>query len=179
VNPGLRRLLHASTAAVSLLALESTAALRLGTLALAGSALAFEAVRLRWPAGNALIMNRLQVFRPREGTRVSGAAWLALGYALAAWVPAPGPVAGILAGALADPAASWVGGRWGGGKRKSWPGTAAVAGVTALATWAVGLPLLPTLAAAIGAAALERWSGPLDDNVLVPPGVALVASWLA
>ncbi|HET6921677.1 MAG TPA: hypothetical protein VFI16_00890 [Anaeromyxobacteraceae bacterium] len=179
MKPGLRRLIHAATAALSLLALHSPGALRIGTLALAGAVFGFEAVRLRWPAANASIRRWLPVFRPREEARISGAAWLALGYALAALAPAPGPVVGILAGALGDPAGSWIGGRWGGGQRKSWPGTAAVAVVTAVAAFAVGLPILATAGAAIGAAVLERWPGPLDDNLLVPPGVALVAGWLA
>jgi dolichol kinase len=179
VKPGLRRLLHAVTAALVLLALHSPTALRFGTLVVAVAAFAFEAVRLKLPPAHAWIASRLPVFRPREDSRISGAAWLALGYALAAWAPAPGPVVGILGGALADPAASWVGGRWGGGRRKSWPGTAAAAAVTAMAAFAVGLPLLATAIAAIGAAVLERWPGPFDDNLLVPPGVALVAGWLA
>jgi dolichol kinase len=179
VKPGLRRLIHTASAAVALLALESTVALRLGTLALAAAAVGFDVVRIRWPAFNALVMAWLPVFRSREETRVSGAVWLTIGYGLAAWAPTPGPMVGILAGGLADPAASWIGGRWGGGRRKSWPGTAAVAVVTAVAAFAVGLPALATAGAAIGAAVLERWPGPLDDNLLVPPGVALVAGWLA
>jgi dolichol kinase len=111
--------------------------------------------------------------------RISGAAWLALGYAIAAWLPPPGPVAGILAGALADPAAAWVGGRWGGGRRKSVPGSATVAAVTVLGSLAAGLTLPAAGATAILAAALERWSGPLDDNLVLAPGVACLAALLA
>jgi dolichol kinase len=111
----LRRLLHAATAALLLLSLHSLTALRIGTLVVATAAFGLELARLRSPAVRQRLARLFPVFRPRETTRLSGAAWLALGYAVAAWFPPPGPAAGILAGALADPAGSWIGGRWGGG----------------------------------------------------------------
>jgi dolichol kinase len=132
-------LLHAASAALALLALVSLPTLRFGALGVAVAALAFEAARLRMPGFSQWMAARIPVFRPREATRMSGAAWLAVGYALAAWLPPPGPVAGILAGALADPAASWVGGKWGGGRKKSWPGTIAAGTVTAVAFHFPGL----------------------------------------
>jgi dolichol kinase len=177
--PALRRSLHAATAALALLWLVSPAALRLATLGVALAALAFEGGRLGIPGFHRWIWTRLPVFRPHEASRLSGAAWLAVGYAVAAWLPAPGPVAGILAGALADPAAAWVGGTWGRGRRKSWPGTAA-AGVVAAAAGAVaGLTVPGALVAGLVGAALERWPGPFDDNLLLAPGVAGVAALLA
>jgi dolichol kinase len=121
----------------------------------------------------------MPVFRPREASRVSGAAWLGVGYAVAAWLPPPGPVAGILAGALADPAASWAGGKWGGGVRKSWPGTVAAGAVTAVAAAMVGIAVPVALGAGLAGAALERWAGPLDDNLVVAPGVAGLVALLA
>jgi dolichol kinase len=179
VAPTLRRSLHAATAALALLALVSLSALRLGTLAVAVAALAFEGLRLTTPAFNRWIAMRLPVFRPQEAARLSGAAWLAVGYAAAARLPAPGPVAGLLAGALADPAAAWVGGRFGGGRRKSWPGTAAAGAVAAIAAATAGLALPAALVAGVVGAGLERWPGPFDDNLLLAPGVAGVAALLA
>jgi dolichol kinase len=177
--PALRRSLHAATATLALLWLVSPTVLRLGTLAVAVAALAFEGARLTVPRFNRWIATRLPVFRPQEASRLSGAAWLAVGYAVAAWLPAPGPVAGILAGALADPAAAWVGGRWGRGRRKSWPGTAAAGVVAAIAAAVAGLAVPGALVAGMVGAALERWAGPFDDNLLLAPGVAGVAALLA
>lgn len=178
-SPALRRWLHAATAAFLLLSLLSPRALRIGAVALAGAALVFEGVRLGRPAFHRWIAAWLPVFRTPEASRLSGAAWLAVGYAVAAWLPAPGPVAGILAGALADPAAAWIGERWGAGRRKSWPGTAAVGAIGAMAAAAVGLTVPAALATGAVGAALERWPGPLDDNLLLAPGVAGMAALLA
>jgi dolichol kinase len=172
-------LLHASTAGVLLLLLVSSTALRAGTVIVALLAFVFEAVRLIHPAARRAIERGLPVFRPREHTRISGAAWLAVGYAAAAWLPAPAPVAGILAGALADPAGSWIGGRWGGGQRKSGVGTLAVAVVAGAAALMAGITLPAAAACGVLGAALERWPGPLDDNLLVAPGVAGLAALLA
>lgn len=176
---GLRRLLHAASAAVLLLRLVSPATLRAGTLLLALGAAAFELARLRVPGFHARLASRLPVYRAREASGVSGAAWLAWGYAVAAWTPPPGPLAGILAGALADPAAAWVGSRWGAGARKSWPGTAAAGVVAAGAAVVAGLPLPAALTVGVVGAGLERWSGLLDDNLVLAPGVAGVAALLA
>jgi dolichol kinase len=177
--PALRRSLHAATAALALLSLVSPATLRLATLAVAGAALAFEGVRLGSPGVHRWIGTRLPVFRPHEASRLSGAAWLAVGYAVAAWLPAPGPVAGILAGALADPAAAWVGEAWGRGRRKSWPGTAAAGVVATAAAALAGLAVPAALVAGMAGAALERWPGPFDDNLLLAPGVAGLVALLA
>jgi dolichol kinase len=128
------------------------------------AALAFEGLRLKTPGLHQWIATRLPVFRPLEASRLSGAAWLAVGYAVAAWLPAPGPVAGILAGALADPAAAWVGGLWGRGRRKSWPGTAAAGVVAAIAAAVAGLTLPGAFVAGVVGGALERWPDPFDDT---------------
>jgi dolichol kinase len=116
-------------------------------------------------------------FRAGERGRVNGAMWLWVGYLAAAWFPASAAQGGILAGALADPAASIVGSRWGHGQPKSWIGTAAafVAGSVALVV--VGTPAATALGGGVVAAALERWSGPINDNVTIAPGVALFL-WL-
>jgi dolichol kinase len=87
----------------------------------------------------------------------------------------PAATVGILAGAFADPAASLVGSKYGGdGVKKCWAGSAAAASVAAIVLLLVGIPLIPAIAGALTAMVLERWSGPLNDNLVVPPGVALV-----
>lgn len=105
--------------------------------------------------------------------------WLAIGYAVAAWMPPQAAVAGILAGGLADPAGAAVGSRWGHGVRKSLPGSIAVLATALLALRAIGLPWTVAAAAAITAALVERWSGRLDDNLVLAPAVSLVVGWLA
>ncbi len=176
---GLRRTLHVASAAVLLPALRSSTALRLTVLWVAVVAALVEFARLASPRAHRWLAAHLPVYRPRETRRASGALWLAFGYAIAGWLPLPAPVAGILAGALADPAASWAGARWGAGARKSWVGSAAALLVTVATTAAVGAAPATALAAGLVGAALERWSGPIDDNLLVAPGVAAAVAFLA
>jgi dolichol kinase len=180
VTPGwLRPLLHAATALLLLTLLQSWQALR-STLVLAGLlAVAFETVRLSRADVRDLAARWVPVYRPEEAGRPSGAVWLFIGYALAAWMPVPAPAAAVLAGALADPAAALVGGRFGHGRPKSWPGTAAALTMAAGALLVLGLPPLAVAGGGLAAAALERWSGPINDNLLVAPGVGLVVWWLA
>lgn len=175
----LRALLHAATALLLVTLLHSWQAFR-GTLVLGGlAAVAVEALRLSRPQIRDLLARWVPVFRPHEAARPSGAGWLFVSFALTAWMPAPAPAAAVLAGALADPAAALVGGRFGGGLAKSWPGTVAALTVAAGALWLAGIPPLAAGAAGLVAAALERWSGPVNDNLLVAPGVGLVVWWLA
>jgi len=180
VSPvGLRRALHVASAAVLLPALRSDTALRLALLWVAVFAALVEFARLASPRVERWLGAHLPVYRLRETRRASGALWLAFGYAAAGWLPLPAPVAGILAGALADPAASWVGARCGSGARKSWAGSGAAFLVTVATTAAVGAAPATALAAGLVGAALERWSGPIDDNLLVAPGVAATVALLA
>ncbi len=174
-----RPLLHASTALLLTALLDSWRLFR-GVLVAAGvAAVLFEGARLYWPVVAAWARRTVPVFRPSEEGRPSGAGWLFLGYALAAWLPPPAPAAAVLAGALADPAAAVVGGRLGAaGVRKSWPGTAAAFLVAAAAVWVWGFAPQVGLVAGAVAAGLERWPGPFDDNLLVAPGVGLVVWWL-
>jgi dolichol kinase len=174
-----RRTLHAATTAVAFLALVSPTALRFGTAYLAATALVLEVVRLRFPAVAGLLARIVPVYREHERRRPSGALWLMLGYAVCAWFPGPGAIAGVLAGGLADPAGAIVGTRYGRGAAKSGPGSAAVAGTTMVAAAAVGVPWTVALLAGLAAAAVERWPGPLDDNLLVGPVTAAVVSLLA
>lgn len=169
----LRPLLHASTALTLLFALWSWEALRLALSAAGVLAVCLEALRLRKPAFREWLAARVPVFRPAEAVRVSGAVWLSLGYAAAAWLPAPAPGAAVLTAALADPAGALVGGWLGRNQRKSWPGTAAVWATAAAALYLLGLSWLTVLGGAGAAAAAERWSGCLDDNLVVPVAVGV------
>jgi len=165
---------------VALVGLVSPAALRLTTAYLAVTAGLLEVLRLRVPAVGRGLSALVPVYRDHERDRPSGAMWLAVGYAVAAWVPHPAAVlAGLLAGGLADPTGALVGSRYGGGARKSLAGSVTVGVVTLLAALASGLPRAAVVGAALAAMAVERWPGPFDDNLLVAPATALAAFALA
>ncbi|MCH7684470.1 MAG: hypothetical protein IIA55_00345 [Gemmatimonadetes bacterium] len=171
----LRRTIHVSTGAVVLVGvLAGWHTLRLGITGLAVVALFVELVRLRFAAFREVLARTVPVFRPEESRRPCGAFWLLLGYASAAWIPVPGAAAGILTAAVADPIASAVGGRWGGGEPKSWIGTGAVLAASLVVLLALRMPLVAVVAASVTAAASERWSRPLDDNLVLAPAVAAV-----
>jgi dolichol kinase len=177
---GGRRLLHAATAAVAFVGLVSPSALRLTAAYIAVTAVLLEALRLRVPAVGRGLSALVPVYRDHERERPSGAMWLALGYAVAAWVPHPAAaLAGILAGGLADPAGALVGSRYGGGARKSLAGSVTVGMVALLAALVTGLPRAAAVGAALAATVVERWPGPCDDNLLVAPATALAAFLLA
>lgn len=146
---------------------------------LAATAVLLEVLRLRVPAVRQGLATVVPVYRERERQRPSGAMWLALGYAVAAWMPPHAAVAGILAGGLADPAGAVVGSRFGDGAPKSHPGSLAVAVTALLVVHVAGVPWMAAAVAGAGAAVVERWSGPLDDNLLVAPVVGLVVALLA
>lgn len=174
----LRRAIHASTAAILfLVVLGDWTLLRWVTAGLLGLAGVVEVIRLRHESVRAALAHGVPVFRPEESRRASGAFWLLAGYAGAAWFPVPGPAAGILSAALADPAASLVGTRWGRGAAKSWVGTAAAWGVSFLVLSLLGLSWIAVLVGSVVNAALERWPGRFNDNLLMPIGVAAVV-WL-
>jgi dolichol kinase len=171
----LRRTIHASTCVVVLAgAAVGWSEFRFWMTGLGVVGMVVEGLRLRLPTLASRLRRLAPVFRPDELRHPSGAFWLLLGYVGASWVPAPGPAAGILVAALADPVAAMVGGRWGGGRRKSWVGSGAVWAVSLAALAVSGLPIAALAAGSVAAAALERWSQPADDNLVLPPGVALV-----
>jgi len=106
---------------------------------------------------------------------VSGAATLALGYALAWWLfPVLAAERAILVAAVADPMAATIGSRFGGGGRKSLAGSAACAAAAALVLLLTGTPGTTAVVVAAVATAAERapWRG--ADNVLVPVSVGAV-----
>ncbi len=179
-SPDLRRLIHASSSLVLLAVLVSWELLRYLLLAALIAMAALELARLRSKPFREKLHKLVPVYRATEENRVSGAGWLTLGYAIASWFPLPAPVVGILAGALADPAAAAIGSRWGGARGvrgvrgvKTLAGTLAALTATFVLCAAVGLAWTSCLAAGVTAAALERWPV-VDDNLVVAPGVAAV-----
>ena len=181
-DEGWRRALHVASGAIGPLA--TAVGSRVATPAFAALvvlACTAEAARFRWPWARAKL-DRFAggLFRPNEGSTVSGAATLALGYALAWWLfPVTVAERAILVAALADPMAAMVGSRFGGGRRKSWAGAAACAGTAALLLLFTGLPGATCAGAAVVAAAVELvpWRG--ADNISIPVGVGAVLWWMA
>jgi dolichol kinase len=171
--------MHVGTAAVLLaVPLASWTTLRFVLAVLVVTGIAVDFARIKFPVFGAVVQRWFPVLREKEQMRLSGATWLWMGYALAGCFPPTAPAAGILVGAVADPAGSLVG-SWG---RE--PGRKTVRGSITVLVVAAGLLLLlgfPVVTAAVGslvAAVLERWSRPLNDNLVVAPAVAL-GVWFA
>ena len=117
---------------------------------------------------------------PREATGVASSTWYALALLLVLGLfSRPDAISAILVLAFADPAASWIGRRW--GKRPFLGGS--VEG--SLAFWVVALgvllwrhpPIVATAAATVATIA-ERRGWPLDDNLSIPLATAGTL-WLA
>ncbi len=177
-DPPLRRVLHVGSAALLLvIPLGSWGLLRSALAVLLIVALIIDAARVTRPRFGSFVANVVPVFRPHESSRLSGATWLCMGYLLATAFPEPAPAAGILVSALADPSASLAGG-WGrASAEKTLRGSLAALVVAIGILTAFQLPAPTVLGGACIGAVLERWSGPLDDNLLVAPGVAMTV-WL-
>lgn len=176
----LRRLLHVASATVLLtVPIDSWNALRWCLIAAAVLGLVVDGMRIfsRRIAGR--LHRAIPVFRESERNRLSGATWLAIGYLAAAFVPVPAPAAGILVGATADPAASLIGSWNREPGRKTLRGSFAALVVSALALSVLAFPLQTVVVGSVVATLLERWSYPFNDNLVVPPSVALVAWILA
>ncbi len=133
--------------------------------------LTLDLLRLRSEAANKAFFRWFgRLASPREASRLASSTWYALGIVLAlALFPWPLAISGILVMALADPAASYIGARWGqrsflGGSVLGFVVFVGVAGVI------LGLRHPPTLSipTALVAALAERRSWPLDDNLAVP-----------
>ncbi len=148
-------------------------------LALAGAlvcaSLLVEAARRMWPWPNRLLWRLLPtVFRESEDRRVLGSTWFAVG-ALASFALLGRDIGGtaVLFLCWGDPAAEWVGVRWGrAGKRKTVVGSlacllvCAIAGLVGMGLGEVGLSAV--LLGAVVATLIERWSPPPDDNLWMP-----------
>lgn len=113
---------------------------------------------------------------PREARGVASSTWYTLGVGLAvALFSRHDAISGVLVLALADPAASYVGQRWGrtpflGGTVRGSLAFFVVAG----AILALRHDLPVALAAAIAVTLAERRSWPLDDNLTIPVACAAV-----
>lgn len=125
------------------------------------------------------------MLKPRERDEISGATWLAVAFLLSAALFPPHIAAtAMLYGGLGDPAASFVGRKWGrpqsGGK--SWQGF--LGGFLVDSAAGLAMPGVGTTAALIGALAAsltEALPLPLDDNLrtTLAGGVALWAASMA
>ena len=181
-----RRVMHAGNGIVVALALTFLPISRPMAVALLGSALvaqgALDLVRLRIPAVNALFFTLFRhLASPREATGPASSTWYTLGLlAAVALFPRDAAVSGILVLALADPAASYVGRRWGRHPflGASVEGTSVFAAV-AFAILAVRHDPVTALVGAVAIALVERLSWPLDDNVTVPVATAALITLLA
>lgn len=180
-----RRVMHATNGilvAVALMVLPIPRAWAVGLLATALLAQgAIDVVRLRFPAVNAAFFRAFRhLASPREASGPASSTWYTLGVLVAvALFPREAAVSGILVLGLADPAASYVGRRW--GRRPFLGATLEGSGVFMAVAFAVMVPRHdPLLAAAAAAAATlaERLSWPLDDNVTLPVVTAAVLALL-
>jgi dolichol kinase len=170
-----RRLFHAASGvgiATGLVLLEIPWGVAVGLLALLTLlAAGIDLLRLTRPAVNVLFFRVLRpLASPREARRVASSTWYLLGILLAvAFFPRSVAVPAILVLALADPAASYLGRRW--GRRRLGAGTVegslvflgvALAVLVPLAGWLVGT------ATALVTAVVEVIPLPVDDNLLIP-----------
>lgn len=138
-------------------------------------------VRLRSARANRLFFQAFQpLASPREATGAASSSWYALGLLVTVGLfSRKAAISGILMLALADPAASWVGRRWG---RRPFLGGSVEGTVVFLAVSVVLLLFLHPWPVAVGAALAttlsERLAWPLDDNFAVPVTGALVVTIL-
>lgn len=180
-----RRLFHAASGTVAAGILLYADVPRVVALGILGAVLAglvvLDATRLVNPGANAIFFRAFRTLAsPREARRPASSTWYALGMTLAvAFFSPEAAVSGILVLALADPAASYVGQRW--GRRAflgaSLEGTGLFAAVT-FAILAARHGLVPGAAGALAAALAERLSWPLDDNLTIPVVAAAVVTLL-
>ena len=181
----MRRLFHAGTGLVIVLAVEVAGLPKRPAIWLLAGALAVlaaaDVLRARSDVANSLFF---RVFRhlasPRDATGLASSTWYAMGALVSlALFPYRAAISAILVLALADPIASYAGRRWGripflGG---SLEGTL----IFILVALAVLLPRHPPLIAvvtALCAALVERVSWPFDDNFTVPVATATMLAVL-
>jgi dolichol kinase len=181
----LRKLIHLAMAVVPASGWLISYALALfisGALLLAS--LVVEAARRWWPGVNRLLWQLIPAtFRQGEDRRMLGSTWFALGMstALLLFGRDAGGTA-VLFLAWGDPAAEFVGRRWGSpGKRKTVAGSVGCL-VACLLAGLVGIGLgglspWAALAGSVIATLVERWSPPPDDNFWMPmlSGSAILA----
>jgi dolichol kinase len=174
-----RRLFHLANGAVVAGALSRPDVPKVAALVILGAVvaalLALDWVRLRDARANEVFFKAfVHLASPREARGVASSTWYALALlVVVAFFPRPAAVSGILVLAAGDPAAGWVGRKW--GRRRFLGGTlegSAVFAATAFLILALRHPLPMALVVALVAAVAERVSWPLDDNLAVPVTVA-------
>lgn len=170
-----RRLFHAASgggAATALVLFDMprvTAVLIL--VAVLGGLIALDLGRLLSRSANALFFKAFRhLASPREARGPASSTWYALGILLAvAFFPKEAAVSGILVLALADPAASYVGRRWG---RRPFLGATMEGSLLFVAlAFCIVAPrhgVAVAAAAALVTALAERLSRPFDDNLTLP-----------
>lgn len=179
-----RKTLHITTATVPLALWlgmpQRIVALLLVTLF--GVAVGVEFARRRSPAVAAHFDASLGVMlRPHEAARgITGATWLLATFAITCLAaPLAAAIAATWAGAVGDASAALVGTAWrraNGGSGKTVIGSAACVVASAFgAWWLAGFALPAALVLGLVAAAVERPTLSLDDNVRVTAGTALAA----
>ena len=169
----MRRATHAATAAILVLPfIVDWQTFRYVVVSLAVVWMVVEGLRVRKPRIHGAFATLLPVFREDEATRVSGAAWLMVGYALAVWFPQPAATAGILVAAFADPMASSVGTRFSRDRKKTVAGSVAFLVVSLAVLWSVGLRWPAVAGVALVGVGFERWPLSLNDNMVVAPAVS-------
>ncbi len=179
-SAALWRATHAATAAILLLPfIIEWQTLRYAVVSLAAVWMIVERLRMRVPRIHEAFATVFPVFRDDETTRVSGAGWLMLGYALAVWFPQPAATAGILVAAFADPMAAAIGTRFSRGKKKTVVGSVAFLVVSLTVLWGVGVSWPAIAVAAVVGVVLERWPLGLNDNLVVAPTVSAAVFVLA
>jgi len=182
----LRRIFHAANGvalAAILVRFEPSRALAVGIGAVVLLLqLVLDWARLRVPAANAAFFRMFRhLASPREAKGIASSTWYTLGIVLAVAIfPRPAAVSGILVLALADPAASYLGRRFG---RTAWlGGTIEGAIVFAMVCFAVLTyrhgPLVALVVSLI-LPLVERRSWPLDDNLSVPLACAGLVALLS
>lgn len=184
-----RKALHVGTAALPVawaFGAVTATQVRVALSAAVGVALLVEALRRSAPAVQARFLSVVgSLLRTGERTALTGATWLAVGMALAAWVaPEPAAIAALWAAAVGDASAALVG-RVTGALRprprngKTMGGALACALATALGVWWL-LAASPAVAAALGiVAAMAEWPARLgDDNLRIALAVAVAAALL-
>lgn len=141
----------------------------------------FDALRLARRDVNTFFFRTFkQLASPREAEHIASSTWYMVGVALAfALTPTWAAVSGTLVLALADPAASYFGRRW--GRRPFLGGSiegSTVFFLVALATLLPRHPWTVALAVALPVTLLERRSWPLDDNLAIPVVCSVLLHWL-
>lgn len=170
-----RKLFHAFNATViasTLILWNPSRTVAVVTLvAITGMLLAVDLARLAYPTLNELFFRTLiRLASPREERGIASSTWYAMGIlAAVALFPRAEAISAIFVMGLADPAAGYVGRRF--GKRPFMGGTlegSAVFFAASLAVLILRHPWPAALAAALVSTLAERRSWPLDDNLAVP-----------